>query len=78
MPCEIVELEGGVRAIVCTTGRGQRCACGRRATRQCDWKVKTRASGTCDRWLCTSCTHEPAPEKDLCPEHAAAWKAWPR
>jgi hypothetical protein len=30
---------------------------------------------TCDRLICVGCTHSPAPDKDLCPEHAAIWKA---
>jgi hypothetical protein len=36
----------------------------------------TRKSGTCDRPICEICTTSPAPEKDLCPEHARAWEAW--
>lgn len=76
MPCQVVEIAPGQRAFVCTSGRAPRCsACGGRATQQCDWKVKDRKSGTCDRWLCRSCSHVPAPDKDLCREHAAQWKA---
>jgi hypothetical protein len=75
MPCTHVTLPGGESAIVCTSGRAQRCACGRRSTRLCDWKVAGKRSGTCDRPLCAACTHSPAPEKDLCPDHAAEWKA---
>lgn len=75
MPCSSVKLPGGGAAIVCTSGRRQRCACGRPAARFCDWKVPKRKSGTCDRAICERCTYEPAPDKDLCPAHAAEWKA---
>lgn len=75
MPCSHVKLPGGLSAIVCTSGRRQRCACGQLSTRLCDWKVPEKASGTCDRPLCATCTHVPAPDKDLCPAHAAEWKA---
>jgi hypothetical protein len=75
MPCEVIHLPGGGTAIVCSRGRRQRCACGKPATLLCDWKVKGKRSGTCDKPLCASCSHSPAPEKDLCPEHAADWKA---
>lgn len=73
MACEVVELPGGTRAIVC--GPRRKCQCGNRATLECDWKVPARRSGTCDKPLCPACTHVPAPGKDLCPEHAAKWKA---
>jgi len=73
MPCTHVRRPDGIGAIVCTPT--QRCACGARATKLCDWKVPTKKSGTCDRPLCARCTHVPAPDKDLCPEHAAEWGA---
>jgi hypothetical protein len=73
MPCTTVTLPGGQRAIVCTSRK--RCACGATATLECDWKVPTRKSGTCDKPLCAKCSHVPAPGKDLCPGHAAEWKA---
>jgi len=77
MACEFVQLENGARAIVCgsRSSRRDRCvACGRRATLECDWKVPSRRSGTCDAPLCASCTTSPAPGKDLCPDHAAEWQ----
>lgn len=77
MPCHHITVDG-VSAIVCTSGRTQKCRCGRKATRLCDWKVKGRKSGTCDKPLCARCSHSPAPEKDLCPQHAAEWKNHPR
>lgn len=91
MGCERVPLPNGGFAIVCGTraSRGQRaqdrCACGRRATRLCDWKVPAPASSsaavgqktrTCDAPICASCSTSPAPEKDLCPTHAAAFREW--
>lgn len=75
MPCEVTTLPNRGRAIVCGSRRRQRCACGNLSTRLCDWKVPGRRSGTCDKPLCRQCTHEPAPDKDLCPNHAAEWKA---
>lgn len=71
MPCQRVLLPGGGHAIVC--GPTKRCKCGNKATRLCDWKVPTKKSGTCDRGLCAKCTSVPAPDKDLCKEHAAEW-----
>lgn len=76
MICERVSLPTGGHAIVCSGGRRKRCACGRRADLLCDWKVEGKRSGTCDAPLCSRCTTSPAPEKDLCPEHAKAFAAW--
>ncbi len=75
MTCTKVALPGGGVAIVCSRVRPKRCSCGRAATLACDWKVKTKKSGTCDAPICAACTHAPAPDKDLCPKHAAEWKA---
>lgn len=73
--CSVVKMPGGGVAIVCTRSRRHtKCACGHAASRLCDWKVKGKRSGTCDVPLCKRCTHSPAAEKDLCPEHAAEWK----
>lgn len=73
MPCTHTTLPNGVRAIVCSrTKPPTRCACRRKATRLCDWKV---TGGTCDAPICSACTTNPAPEKDLCPAHAETWKA---
>lgn len=76
MVCQRVQLPGGVGAIVCTGRRRKRCSCGRPATLECDWKVKTRRSGTCDAPICERCTTRPAPGKDLCPKHAAEFEQW--
>lgn len=77
MPCHTVALPDGNRAIVCGRGRPRsRCvSCGAPADRECDWKVPSRRSGTCDAPICARCTHEPAQDKDLCPNHAAEWQA---
>jgi hypothetical protein len=78
MPCQHVTLPGGGTAIVCGTRRRPKlCACGsgKPANLACDWKVPGKRSGTCDAPICEACTHVPAPEKDLCPTHAAEWKA---
>jgi hypothetical protein len=71
MTCTVVTLPSGVRAIVC--GPTRRCACGRKGVLLCDWKV---GDGTCDKPICGVCSTSPAPDKDLCPEHAEAWKRW--
>lgn len=76
MTCEHVTFPGGASAIVCGPRRRQRCGCGRPATLLCDWKVPARRSGTCDAPLCDRCTFSPAPDKDLCPAHAAEFEAW--
>lgn len=75
MTCTRVQIPGGGVAIVCgPKKRAKRCSCGGTATLLCDWKVKGKKSGTCDQGLCERCTHVPAPDKDLCPKHAAAWE----
>lgn len=74
MNCQPVKLPNGGSAILCGTKR--RCKCGRRATLLCDWKVPTKKSGTCDAPICTRCTTSPAPDKDLCPKHAAEFETW--
>lgn len=76
MTCERVTLPGGGTAIVCGTRKRKRCDCGRPATLACDWKVPSRKSGTCDAPICAGCTTSPAPEKDLCPAHAAEFEHW--
>jgi len=83
MPCYHIG-----NAIVCTRGRAKppaRCACGKPATRECDWRIKRFVGPrggkltkprvvTCDAPICESCSHEPAPGKDLCPKHAEKWR----
>lgn len=76
MTCEHVQLPSGGAAIVCFSGPRRRCACGSRATRLCDWKMPRKRSGTCDKPLCSRCATSPAPDKDLCAQHAAAFAEW--
>ena len=83
MTCEHVPVPGGGFAIVCGRfPRRQRCNCGAPATLFCDWilregeQPRSKKSKTCDAPLCANCTLSPAPEKDLCPEHARAFEAW--
>lgn len=76
MTCDHVTLANGARAIVCSSRRRQRCACGRPATLLCDWKVPANKSGTCDTPICSRCTTSPVPDKDLCPAHAEAFRQW--
>lgn len=67
-------------AIVCTgRQRRQKCVgCGKPAPLLCDWRVPftERKTGTCDKPVCDRCTTSPAPDKDLCPTHAIAWREW--
>jgi len=74
MACQTVSLPGGGKAIVC--GTTPKCKCGRRAPLLCDWKVPEKKSGTCDKPICARCATSPAPDKDICPDHAAALAAW--
>lgn len=80
MACEHVQVAGAGVAIVCGVKR-RKCKCGRRATLECDWKVPTKKSGTCDAPLCDRCTTHPEAngrtnfDKDLCAKHAAEWEA---
>jgi hypothetical protein len=74
MTCQHLSVPGGAAAIVYSPTR--RCKCGARATRLCDWKMPAKASGTCDKPLCTRCATSPAADKDLCADHAVAWRAW--
>jgi len=75
MACETVIMPGGITAIVCSSRRRQRCACGHRAKLLCDWKTPTKR-GTCSKPICDRCTTVPAPGKDLCRTHATAFSAW--
>ena len=76
MTCERVVLPDGTAAIVCGSFPRKYCACGRRATLECDWKVPERRSGTCDAPICSNCTLSPKPGKDICPDHQPAFHAW--
>lgn len=55
--------------------------CGYVGTRQCDRIVNRDVlvhgePRRCDAWLCSYCTTEPEPGKDLCPECVALFKGW--
>lgn len=78
MPCTPINVPGLGTGFVCGPRRKKaRCAsCGRPADLLCDWKVPGRKSGTCDAPICNQCTTSPAPDKDLCPAHAAAYEQW--
>lgn len=77
MPCQPFRTPDGATAIICSgRARQRRCVgCGKPAGQLCDWKVPSKRSGTCDAPICVACSHRPAPEKDLCPDHARQWKA---
>lgn len=72
MPCSHFRV-GGQAVIICGRKRIPACvACGGIADRECDWKLGR--GKTCDKPVCSSCAEHPAPEKDLCPAHAQAWR----
>lgn len=72
MPCTPFSLPGGSFGFICSRTRSRPfvCACGQRATLQCDAPTKRR-SGTCDRHLCPACATEIGPDQHLCPTHSA-------
>lgn len=76
MPCRPFS-SGGMSGFVCgPRQRAPKCKCGSGlgADLLCDWKKPE--GGTCDAKLCPRCSTKPADDKDLCPDHAKAWKAW--
>lgn len=78
MVCTPITLPGGARGFACGPRRKPKpCACGSGlpAGLLCDWKTPDGPKPTCDAPICAACTHVPAPDKDLCPTHAAEWKA---
>lgn len=74
MPCVPFEING-VRGIACMAKDRRRCPCGNRIAFLCDWKTPDAKRPTCDAPLCARCTYKPAPDKDLCAKHRAAWEA---
>ena len=76
MICQTITTPEGLTAIVCSPRQRSLCACGKRANLRCDWKVPAKKSGTCDRLICAWCATSPAPNKDLCPKHAEAFRVW--
>ncbi len=75
MMCQRIQTPSGPM-IVCGTRSRRRCKCGRDAILLCDWKVPDKTSGTCDAPVCTACATSLAPDKDLCRDHAAAYRVW--
>ncbi len=63
---------GDIAAIVCTRGRGRRCAyCGGPASQLCDFPViRGGRETTCDRALCRHCATRLPGDRDLCKEHS--------
>lgn len=72
---------GDQRAIICGRHRVQACVtCRAIADRLCDWIIGKRGKRivTCSAPICAEHTFSPAPEKDLCPRHKAAWAIHPK
>ncbi len=76
MTCEHIRLPDGNGFRLRHAASAEMRPVRRRADLECDWKVPGRKRGTCDAPICSRCTTSPAPEKDLCPDHAAAWQRW--
>ncbi len=70
MPCKLMTLPDGSRAIVCMGNRPRRrCPFCRRnwATLLCDFPL---ANGkTCDARICEECAEHVGPDRDHCPNH---------
>lgn len=77
MACVHVKLADGTMGIVCGV-RVKRsfCACGRVGELLCDWKMKEKKSGTCDRPICKQCALEVGADKHLCKPHQKAYAEW--
>lgn len=72
MACRTFPVPGGF-GIACDRSRRPSCSapnCHRPSERQCDYPVKGRKSGTCDRHLCGSHATSAGPQTDYCPPHA--------
>jgi hypothetical protein len=78
--CEHIKTPNGGEFIICgLRSPARRCVhCGLPGVFLCDWKVKGRRSGTCDRAMCAKDVREVAPGKHLCREHSRAWDDWQR
>lgn len=48
----------------------KRCRCGWPASRQCDHYEEASGEMRCDVVICSRCTLETGPDRDLCPKHA--------
>lgn len=76
MACEYIQVEGH-RAIICGLPKRKRCSnCGAPADRLFDWKIGATRRGKrkdCDQPICSRCSTVPAPDKDLCRDHAVQW-----
>lgn len=72
MTCEVVKLPNGETAIICGPRQRARRSCGAPANRLCDFAQPQKASGTCDKPLCTNCAVSAGPDRDFCPDHALA------
>lgn len=74
MPCRpFRQQQNGVviTGFACSRER-HRCACGKRATIQCDFPLTgPKAGKTCDKWLCRGCAVSVGENVDYCQAHAA-------
>jgi hypothetical protein len=74
-----MQMPDGGFALICGPRQKKRyCACGRPADLLCDWKVKSKKSGTCDLPICAKHAKQVGPDKHLCPQHQKAYEEWLR
>lgn len=75
MPCLVVDVPGGGRAIVRVQRQKPKTCkfCGQRpVSKLCDFKIASGDIGhkrTCDAGICSSCAYPVAHEVDYCPDH---------
>lgn len=64
---------GGIGTFIpATPFKRQCCACGRTATRLCDYQV--RGGLPCDLLICDECGNTSGPHDDHCPHHDKVWQ----
>jgi hypothetical protein len=75
--CLKMQFADGTVGIICGTRQKVRyCSCGRASDFLCDWKMKEKKPGTCDRPVCKSHAQQVGPDKHLCQEHRKAYADW--
>lgn len=66
-----------VTGMVCTgRRRPTKCRkCGRTSSLLCDFPMPFKESKTCDAPVCRDCATQVGPDRDICPDHLAAYRA---
>lgn len=72
MPCDVIDLPGGGRAIIRRSRRPSCQFCTREHTKLCDAKIAVGSVGhtrTCDAKMCDLHARRVGPDLDYCPNH---------